>query len=403
MRLTAPEAAARLGVKRATLYAYVSRGLLGSAPGADGRSSTFDAAEVDRLAARGRRRGAPGPVPGGDSGPVVVTALTAIADGVLSFRGRDACAWVRDGAGFEDVAWWLWTGLDGRTRFAAPAGVEAAARAGAAVASAGRLADMLRAAVAVAATADPLRFDLRPEPVTATASALVAALAGALPLRGAAPAGAAPTVAARLWPRLSARRPSGALVSVLDAALALLADHELAASTFAARIAASVRADPYAVVEAGMGTVAGSLHGSHSALVHRLLVEAAEARSPAEVVGERLRQGERVPGFGHFLYPDGDPRAATLLALARGALGRDRRWAVVDAVAEAVAARVPVHPNVDFALAAFGWLADLGADAGEAVFALARTAGWVAHAMEEYQEAPNRFRPRARYLARGGR
>ncbi len=128
--------------------------------------------------------------------------------------------------------------------------------------------------------------------------------------------------------------PDG-LIRVLNAALVLLADHELAASTLAARVAASMRADPYAVVATGLGAMGGALHGGAALGAELMLGSAASPEDAPRVVGDLLRRGERLPGFGHFVYKSGDPRANLLLQLdhriraglaaARHRLGGDRR------------------------------------------------------------------------------
>jgi citrate synthase len=114
-------------------------------------------------------------------------------------------------------------------------------------------------------------------------------------------------------------------------------------------------------------------------------------------IGERLSSGDRIPGFGHFQYPDGDPRAAALLSLVRIAATAEVREAC-DGMLELVRTRTGTEPNVDFALAALSVGARMPRDAGEAIFAIARTAGWIAHALEEYREAPLRFRPVTRHV-----
>jgi citrate synthase len=166
-------------------------------------------------------------------------------------------------------------------------------------------------------------------------------------------------------------------------------------------VAASVRADPCAVAAAGLATLSGSLHGGASLAVEALLAEIErpgltprQARTRARrVLGERLRRGERLRGFGHPLYPDGDPRAAYLLARLRRAAGGSPRLAVVDALLDATRRRDLPPPNVDLALAALGHVAEMTRGAGEAIFAVARVAGWLAHALEEYDRAvPIRLR-----------
>src|SRR5262249_40105101 len=142
-----------------------------------------------------------------------------------------------------------------------------------------------------------------------------------------------------------------ALLRALSAALVLLADHELAASTLAARAAASVRADPYAVVATGLGAVGGALHGGSSLGAETLL---ASARGPADVprvVAELLRRGEKVPGFGHFVYKTGDPRAIALFDLIRRAAPKSAQLAMAKAVIDSVRRKSLPEPNIDFALA----------------------------------------------------
>ena len=180
----------------------------------------------------------------------------------------------------------------------------------------------------------------------------------------------------------------------LNGALVLMADHELATSTFAARVAASARANPYAVVGSGLGALDGPLHGLVAELVHRLLMEA-ERDDVDTAVASRLRHGERLPGFGHAVYPRGDPRAPAMLALVAEAGLDDVRFRLARDVLTTVEDRTGVAPNTDFAIGTLLYAAHMAADAGEAIFAIARTAGWLAHALEEYGEAPLRFRLQA--------
>ncbi|MDX2394477.1 citrate synthase [Streptomyces sp. NPDC054904] len=390
-RLTTQEAALALGVKPATVYAYVSRGQLSSRRDPVGRGSTFDAAEVEALARRSRREAA---APAGELS--VRTSLTLIEADRYYFRGVDAVELASRYA-YEEVAEWLWTGGPRPgARFAAPPEALAAARrAVAALPEHSGPIDRLRVAVAAAAVTDPLRFDLSEEAVLGSARSLVPTLAGALPELGAAAGDGAP-VARELWSRLTAADPEPRALEVLDMALALLADHDLAASTLAVRVAASARAHPYAAVSAGLGALEGPLHGAAGRLAHRMLVEVLERGGAAPVVAEYLRAGRRVPGLGHRLYRGEDPRAGALfgrlaaLPQAAPALGAARDVA-------GVMARHGLHANVDLALAVLTVSCGMRAEAGETVFAVARTAGWIAHALEEYQERPLRMRPSGQY------
>ena len=399
-RLTSREVADRLGVRLETVYAYVSRGVLTSRRAPTGRGSTFDRAEVDALLDR-ERRGRPGrpPRPSTWRGPLVDTDITLIEDGRLFFRGVDAVALARAGD-LEQAAQWLWTGETAPTRFLAPAEPLAAARAAvAALPSSADLVSLLRVAVAAAASCDPLRYDTRGAAVLHTARGLLATMVQALPRRdGRAAADATEdaeegdALAARLWARLTSLAPDPGLLRCLDAALVVLVDHDLAVSTVAVRTAASVRAHPYAVVSTGLSAMEGPLHGAASTLAYDVLHGCLDG-DPRLVVAEHLRAGRSLPGVGHRLYPDGDPRGAMLLDLLAGEPAAATAVAAVHRLAAASGQR----PNVDLALAALALAAGMPRDAGEVVFSLARSVGWVAHALEEYDEPPLRFRGQGDY------
>lgn len=185
--------------------------------------------------------------------------------------------------------------------------------------------------------------------------------------------------------------------SRIHTALALLADDDLAASTVVARVAASSRANPYAVVSAGLGALDGPLHGAASGLAHRMLTEVLQRGSAAAVVSDHLCTGRAVPGLGHRLYPGEDPRARALFELLADVPSAERTLDAARAVVRAAARDVPVHANVDLAPAVLSVSAGMPSEAGETVFAVARTAGWIAHALEEYAERPLRMRPRGQY------
>ncbi|MFG2538052.1 citrate/2-methylcitrate synthase [Streptomyces sp. NPDC048511] len=409
-RLTTREAAERLGVKPETVYAYVSRGQLSSRRTPGGRGSTFDATEVDALARRTGRREPSSP--GGDL--VFRTGITLIEPDRYFFRGVDATELARH-QGYEEVAEWIWTGeLRPGIRFtAADESLAAARRTAAAMPRHSSSTDRLRAAAAAAASSDPLRFDLSPEGVLASARNLIPTLVGALPMAGApedgageearggagegARGGAGAPLAAQLWEKLTARPADAASLTVLDTALALLADHDLAASTLAARVAASTHAHPYAVVSAGLGVLEGPLHGAASGPAHRMLSEAVDRGGAAPVVADHLRAGRRVPGLGHRLYKGEDPRASVLFALLDAVPQAAPAMAAARDVVATTARHTPLHANVDLALAVLSVTYGMPAEAGETVFAVSRTAGWIAHAMEEYTERPLRMRPSGQY------
>ena len=395
--ISSRQAAHRLGVKVETLYAYVSRGLLTSHRDGAHRSSVFDEREVERLARRGRPRAASRtPTLDIDIATAITSTHTASGGYELRYRGHAAADLVGT-ASFEQVAELLWTG---ELPPAPPTWT------GTSVESPGqRMMDRVRAAAALAGAHPAATDSLDAEGVAAQGGWLIATVVGSLPPAG---DGRVPrlhlgdhayrsTVAGRLWTRLSPRRASPAAVQAINGALILLADHELAASTLAARVAASTRAGTHGVVAAGLGAVSGRLHGGESLRVRRLLA-IADAEGAAAAVDAALERYGRLPGFGQVIYPDGDPRAPLLRALVDEAWGGAPALRVVDEVAAEARRRNAAPPNIDFALATLGRAAGMADDAAEAIFAVARIAGWLAHALEEYGERPLRFRPKATYI-----
>src|SRR5689334_13077786 len=404
--LTAAEAARRLGVKPATLYAYVSRGVLSRVRAPDGRTSLFGAEEVEQLARRGRPRR-----PAGVADITVESAITEITGDSLRFRGLDATR-LAVSRTFEEVAELLWTGEfpsgreSGREPWRARPAALAAGRAAQAALPAGTLPlERLQVIVPAMATTDPLRLQLDRPAVIAAGQNIIAGMVGCLP--GDVTSVPAEPIAGRLWSSLCAgngpgngqTHPAPGLMRALSAALVLLADHELAASTLAARAAASVRADPYAVVGTGLGAMSGALHGGASLGAETLMAAASGPEDVPRVVAELLRRGEKVPGFGHFVYRGGDPRAILLLGLVRRSAPKSRQLAVADAVFAEVRHKSLPEPNIDFAIATLVRVAGMVRGAGEAIFAVARTAGWIAHALEAYS-GPGPLRPRAVYTGR---
>ena len=402
--LGAAEAAALLGVKLPTLYAYVSRGLLASLPGARGRARRYRRSDLLALRERGpARRAAAGALRWGE--PILETAITAMTPDGPAYRGHPVAALVASRAGFEAVAELLWTG----ELAAAPPSWEPGPEPELAPMLACLPPDAPHAAclpllVAARAAGDPGRFDARLEAVLPRARSLLRLLAIGLALPR------APSRARRAWraPTLAqvvARafgvEPRPERVAALDACLVLFADHELNASTFAARVAASTHADLYAVVQAGLAALSGPLHGAASDRFEALLAEAVAAGSAERALAERLRRGELVPGFGHPFYgAAGDARARLLLALAAEQGSRSEELAAALAIVAAMRREGRPPVNVDAAAVALRAALGLPRGAVAGLFALGRAAGWVAHGLE--QAASGRLlRPRARYRGPG--
>ncbi|MEY9953193.1 citrate/2-methylcitrate synthase [Leifsonia sp. EB34] len=394
-RLTAEQTAERLGVKLATLYAYVARGLLTRERTAAG--SSFDPLEVEAFAAARRRRASPAP-PRSDGRPLMVieTDFALIDDGELYYRGRAAAELAREP--FEVVARWALTGRwEASARFAPGPGLAAARRVAAALPAGAGDRDRQLVAVTALAAADPLRTSLEPEAVAGAAERLIAGMVEVLPEKSSSQGDG---LAATLWSRLSPLPASPEALRTLNAALVLLLDHDLAVSTLAARAAASARATPYAVVVAGLGALDSPLHGNASRAAHRMLARIAAGEEPARVVADAVVDGRGpVPGFGQPLYPAGDPRGRILLGMLADTPGAGSVVAAVDALAALLRDRTGAAPNVDLALAALSLAGRMADDAGEVIFATARTAGWIVHALAEYREPPLRLRPVGRYTA----
>jgi citrate synthase len=372
--ISAAEALDVLHVLPQTLYANVSRGKIrAKADASDPRRSLYHRDDVLRMARRanGRRtvdRVAAQAIEWGD--PVLPSAISTVMAGRLWYRGHDVAELAQSHA-FEDVARLLWEGggeavvvddVDPETCGTALARglVALARRSGLAAPTLGRSADALRAEAA------------------GVHETLVRAMLGT---RG----GDARPLAARLasaW-----RRPEAE--DHLRRALVLVADHELNPSTFAARVTVATGAALSAGALAGLSALSGPLHGGTLAAMRALMAAVRTQGADAALQGEPVGP---LPGFGHPLYPQGDPRAAALLA----ALTLPASHAEL---VERVDTLRGERPNIDFALMTLADILDLPAEAPFVLFALGRSAGWLAHAIEQALDG-RLIRPRARYVGR---
>ncbi len=403
-QLGAREAAALLGVKLPTLYAYVSRGLLRSVPGERGPARRYPRADLERLRAQheagsGRAAAAAGALRWGE--PVLDSSITRLATGGPAYRGQPALSLAARDAPFEAVAELLWSG-------SLPTRMPAWSVEGLGV-SLTRLRSLmpgrspvltgLSLLVPALAANDPGRFDTAPAAVLPRARTLLKRLAAGLALvrdpRRIERALAARSIAHAVSIALNAQGGRGA-VRAINRTLILLADHELNASAFAARVAASTGADIYACEAAALATLTGPRHGAASERVEALVTEIGRPEHAERMLQERMRRGERIPGFGHPLYPGGDPRALPIIKAARQLAPRAPGLHTVLALIDAMREAGRPGPNIDAALVALAAALKLPAGSGAGLFAVGRTAGWVAHALEQY-EADYVVRPRARY------
>jgi citrate synthase len=380
--LSAAQALELMQVRPQTLYASVSRGRIRAKPDtADPRRSLYHRDDVQRIAARtrGRRSNeavASEAIQWGE--PVLASAVSTVADGRLWYRGQDACV-LAEHATLEEVAGLLWESAPPRLACTACASLHAPGHA--TPLQAGLLALAARAAV------DPPSRGRSRAVLQAEAAEVIGTLAAALLGPSSSSSADSP-----LHVRLAAawRRPRAA--DALRRALVLMADHELNASTFAARVTASTGASMAACLLTGLSTLTGPLHGGAAAAVQGLVRSAVSSGSEA-AVREWLAHDRPLAAFGHPLYPQGDKRCAALLAgVELPPVFAELRSAGERLLGEAV--------NIDFALVALAAVHKLPADAPFTLFALARTVGWTAHVLEQ-QATGQLIRPRARYTGPG--
>lgn len=396
--LSAREAAAELGVSLATLYAYVSRDLIRSEPVPDSRAKRYRAEDVRTLKAR--RSGSPGETqapPGARAGlglggqPVLESAITLISEGQLFYRGADATALAAH-ASLEQVATLLWglSDIQPFTRDELPPWtpkIEALA---------GELRPMPRierclALLPVAALEDSAVYNMTERGLAATGARLLRLVAAIM--AGEAP-GPEPVHEMLSRAMTYGDRPGTELIR---AALVLSADHELNASAFTVRCVAGTGSNLYAAMQAGICAAQGPKHGGLTTRVESFLFDLSNRQDIEDAVIQRLRENDPPPGFGHWLYPDGDPRAKCLLDMLARSHGDDAVFQRVERVRRVMVGAGGLHPNIDFAIAATGAVLRLPRGAALTLFVLGRMAGWIGHAMEQYRSG-QMIRPRARYV-----
>lgn len=398
--LNAKEAAAELGVTLPTLYAYVSRGLIRSeAIAGKKRAHRYRRADVEALKSRRAWRRDPAKAAATAlhfGAPVLESAITLISEGRFYYRGHDALRLAEERS-FEEVATLIWTGeldsgaLFGPPSLLAPALVARYERIAPQMAGLAP-AEKFQVVLPLLAAGDLAAYDFSPPAVAQIGARLLHLLV--LAATGQPPCHSVARSLQQAW-----TPGDECAVELFNAALILCADHELNVSSFTARCVASAGSTIYAAVAAGLAALQGSKHGGYTERVEALFREAGGAEGVRLTVASRLKRGEAIPGFGHRLYPKGDPRGQRLLDLiaaaypeaAAGHLAREMAAAVADAVGQ--------RPTIDFGLVTLARTLDLPPGAALALFALGRTAGWIGHAIEQYQ-ADQIIRPRARYTGR---
>ncbi|HEY4106808.1 MAG TPA: citrate/2-methylcitrate synthase, partial [Polyangiaceae bacterium] len=385
--LSSREASERLGVKLATLYAYASRGLIASVASEAQRGRVYAADDVERLRARHAARSGHGAVAASAlrfGEPVLETRISHVSDGKLFYRGHSALELCQSDVGFERVAELLWGGTLPDAEHAANLPARRLTfdhrRLGPFLKSKDTLAKM-SLILAALALSDADRHGASDAAEHTRARAVTRMLATACAPRSA-KISTEQSIAAILLSALGCA-PTRANLLGVDRALVLSAEHELNASTFAARIAASTGADLYACLGAAVNTLTGGAHGGMCDRVEALIDLIGTKQRAAHAVRERLARGEQIPGFGHPLYPEGDPRGALLFELAQRQGARSEAARVALALIEAMSAGGHPAVTLDGGLVALCYCLELPRGTAATIFALGRTAGWVAHILEQ--------------------
>jgi citrate synthase len=394
--LAAAEAAKQLGISLPTLYAYVSRGLIRSEKlGGGNRSRRYRAEDVRLLKQRRELRRNPakaieGALHWGE--PLMESGITLIANGHVYYRGHDAVA-LSLHRSVEEVATLIWTGdfALAEKLFSGQSSLSRRCLAIRKQLSELPAAEVFGVLLPLAAADDVSACDLRPGTVAQTGARILRMLCSAAVESRADGNGIAQTLQ-EVW------APDNPKVAqLISTALILCADHELNVSSFTARSVASAGSTPYGAVIGGLAALQGVKHGKATERVEAFLQEAGTPAGIPRVMVSRLRRGENIPGFGHPLYPEGDPRGKALLELIETTFPKSPAVALATTAMKEAFKLLGERPSIDFGLAILARALNLPPGGALTLFAIGRTIGWIGHAIEEYQK--NRIiRPRARYI-----
>lgn len=398
-RLTTAQAAGRLRVKTTTLYAYVSRGLLASERSESG-GSTFDPLDVEVFAASRRHKHSTSGASVGRPLMVMESDVTLLQDDELYYRGVSAVGLAMHKQ-FEDAVEELWqtsTAHDDVDHpfMSRPNDIKAIHKVSAGLGETSGFMDRLKLAVLLAGARDPDRTSMGESAVRGAGRKILATMVDSLPAVQPEPPRPA-SLATRLWCRVSSSEPSASNLNLLNTTMVLCLDHDLAISTMAARMAASARADPYSAVGAALNTFDGTMHGAASVAAFEMLSDTMAGGRAEAAISAQIAKSRMIPGFGHIIYQKTDPRAQHLFQLLRDVPEYRDAVKAADRISAVVQSRTHRPVNLDLALAVLAIGAGMRADAGELIVAVSRTAGWIAHILEEYGQPSMRLRPESRY------
>jgi 2-methylcitrate synthase len=335
-------------------------------------------------------------------------------EGILSYRGYNIHT-LAENATFEETVYLLWVGKLpteselhqlkdelGANYVLPPEVVEFLAG----VPKGSSPMDVLRTAVSMLSLYDPMAKDMSPEANRKKAAKLMAQTSSIVTtfdrLRNGKPVISADpklSFAGNFLYCLSGKVPDEVMTHTFDVALTLHADHELNASTFAARVTAATLSDIYSCVTSAIGALKGPLHGGANEDVIRMLLQVGDADKAVERVHEMLAKKAKIPGFGHRVYRTEDPRATHLRKFSESlgkSTGHENLYLMSKRVEETIKTEKKLNANVDFYSASTYYSLGIPTDIFTPVFAVSRMSGWTAHILEQYHN--NRLiRPRAEY------
>ena len=400
--LSGAQAADFLGVKSATLYAYASRGLIESIAADKGRERRYRLSDLIKLrqSSRGFKsvKDTDAPV---WTGPVIKSSITEITNAGHRYRGQDAIKLAREDKPFEAVAELIWDTTAPPKSWSKLKPLVLAKEAKSLISSDVDQLDLLKFLLATLEMTEPAHRKLLAEDAFDAARQLMVTMAVALGISEGrdkyVSSGQFP-IAQTLLFALSGKETLEH-ARVINRALVLCADHELNASAFAARVAASCDSSLYSCLLSALGTFTGSFHGSASRRTEDIVNGSLTYKTARAWLKNHLRQFDGIPGFGSELYETGDPRARLLIETALALSSQNIHLKRLIEIVECVREQLGKEPNLDVGLAAISYALDLPVGSGSTIFAVSRTSGWIAHAVEQRLYG-GMIRPRARYIGR---
>lgn len=402
--LSGIQAAAFLGVKSSTLYAYASRGLIESIPAKSGRERLYRLTDLVKL-----RQSVRGVKPASDeevptwTGPVIKSAITEIRDNGHRYRGQSAISLARKQHSFESVAELLWNSGGTVSDWRSVEPIERPKFIKNFVLPEVDFLDTMKLLLAAIEIADPIERKLSRSDLYATSRKLILTMVAA-----ANPSatkhhfdhtGNSKFPLAQSMLEILSQSHSQEKAAMINSALVLCADHELNASALTARIAASCDASLYSCISGAAATFSGGLHGLASRRVEQLVTDSLKFVSANAWLKSYLKYSDTIPGFGMKLYKHGDPRGKFLLEAALSMSKKNVHLNRIAEIVDLVEDQLGLKPNVDIGLTALVAALSLPAGSSSIIFAISRTAGWIAHAAEQRYYG-GVIRPRAKYIGK---